>query len=382
MLKKLSRNLYLSSPLTRSPFSSSKNTPIDYFTPTSLGPVALPNRIVASSVNGGKADPSNSFATDLHAQYYSQRASFGLIISEFIAISQLGKHQLGGTGIWKQSQQDEWKKVVRKVHERGGTIFGQVGHAGRLSNQMICGSQPVAPSAIQAPKEGGIVYDEPKEMNLRDLKTLLNEFYQAAKKIDYAEFDGIEIYAADGFLLDQFLKESSNQRKDEYGGSIKSRCRLCIEIVDMMQDIFGAERVGIKISPFSTTRGMSESKPLELYSNLLKELANIGVGYVHVVLNDENNKNFDKNQSKEFIKAIRKHYKGTLIANGGISPKEGLEMIKAKEVDLISFGKLSLGNPDLPERIKNEWPINKDIDLEILKQSGPLGYVDYSIYKK
>ena len=332
------------------------------FTPTRLGAIAVNNRIVMAPLTRSRAG-MDGVHTPLAAEYYAQRASAGLIVTEATNISRQGRGYAYTPGIYTDAQVEAWARVTEAVHARGGTIVMQLWHVGRVSHASLQenGAAPVAPSAIPA---GGTVFTEaglvtpsqPRALELDEIAGLIEDYRQAALRAKAAGFDGVEVHAANGYLLEQFLRDSTNRRADRYGGSLENRARLPIEVVEAVVGVWGADRVGLRLSPLSTAIGDTplDSTPLDTYSYLVSRLSPLGLAYLHVVEGQLHGGNgadaFD-------FQALRRAFGGTYIANNGYDRPSAIAAVAAGKADLVSFGKAFIGNPDLVERLRADAPL-------------------------
>jgi len=358
------------------------------FEPYKLGDLTLANRIVMASLTRTRCDPETGIPTDLHVEYYSQRASAGLILTECTAISKRGDAYPGCAGIYTKEQIEGWKRVIEAVHRKGSKIFLQIWHGGRAAyTDKVTGQLPLAPSAIGIRDErwgGSGTYDVPQEMTQDDIKQALEEFRQGAINAKEAGFDGIELHAAHGYLIDTFLCDSTNHRTDEYGGSIENRSRLCLEVIDILINVFGAKRVGIKLSPVSRYQDMYDSDPISLYAYLLQELDKRGIVYVQFREPEKVVKSFYESGDKQIAnvcKTFRPYFKGTIMINEKQTVETISKAVDEGYADLGCLGRNFIANPDLVERLQNEWPLNR-FDWKTLYDGKEKGYTDYPTYKE
>jgi len=350
-----------------------------------LGSITLKNRFVMASLTRVRCNPENSIPNDLLVEYYSQRASAGLIISECSAISERGNNFPGCGAIYNKEQIQGWKKVTDAVHKKDGKIFIQIWHGGRSTPaNKKTGEPPLGPSAIaiKENRANGIPHDIPKEMTHEDIKEVIEQFRQGAINTKEAGFDGIELHGAHGYLVDQFLRDSANKRTDEYGGSIENRCRFCLEVIDALIEVFGAGRVGIKLSPANAFQSMSDNDPLALYSYLLQQLDKRGIAYVQLRENESPGQpGSDDKQLNGVCKTLRPFFKGTIVINERLTPEKLTEALESGYADIGAFGKPFISNPDLVERAKNGWPLNA-YDFSTFYGGNEKGYTDYPFYEK
>ena len=366
--------------------SQNKKTLFDTY---QMGDITLSNRIGMAAMTRCRCDPKDGIPTDLVAKYYAQRATGGFILTECSGISNQGNSFPGSTGIWNREQVDGWKKVIDAVHAKGGKIILQIWHGGRAANPEQTGEKSLAPSALPIrgfDKDGNTTTSHtPTEMTLDDIKQVKEEFRQGAIRAKEAGFDGLELHGANGYLVDQFIRDGTNQRTDEYGGSIENRARFCLEVIDILIEVFGKGRVGIKLSPVGRYQDMYDSNPIETYTYLLKKLDERGIAFVELTEPStyEGKMHYPTSgveQIPEVAKTFREAFKGTLITNQNHTPETALDYINKGWADLVTFGKLYLANPDLPERIKNGWELNTKFDFGTFFTPGEKGYTDYPFY--
>jgi len=352
------------------------------FEPFNLGPNKLKNRIVMAPMTRGRALDGN-IPNPLARRYYSERASAGLIITEATQVSSQGIGYPRTPGIYTSAQIEGWRKVTDSVHQAGGLIFLQLWHVGRISHPDFHGGDlPVAPSAINADAEvytysGKKQMVTPRALETHELPGIIEQFRQSAKNAKQAGFDGVEVHGANGYLLDQFLRDGTNKRSDIYGGSISNRARLPLEVTDAVIDIWGADRVGFRVSPNSTFNSMSDSDPAKTFSYLTQELSKKGLAYLHVV----EGKAPLPEEALALTPVLRKLFHGTYMVNEGYNGNSAELALQEGVSDLVSFGKLFLANPDLPERLKKGADFNKP-DFTTFYVGDEKGYVDYPALNK
>src|SRR6187399_2780767 len=330
------------------------------FDPIQVGDLLLPNRVVMAPLTRCRAG-AGRVPTDLMAEYYSQRASAGLILSEATAVSPTGVGYPDTPGIWSDAQVEGWRKATQAVHAAGGRIFCQLWHVGRISDpEHLDGALPVAPSAI-APK-GNVsllrpqrAFVTPRALELAEIPAIIEAYRVGAENAKKAGFDGVEIHGANGYLLDQFLQDGSNQRTDSYGGSIENRARFPLEVVDAVTAVWGPQRVGYKVAPYFSGYSMSDSHPLETFSFIASELSRRGLLYLHVT---EPVGGGAPAGAERATPILRGKFKGTLIANGGYNAQSADAVISRGEADLVAFGVPFLANPDLPARYRSKAALN------------------------
>ena len=352
--------------------------------PINIGPYHLSNRLVMAPLTRMRAP--DSCPTDLMTTYYAQRASAGLIISEATPISTQGVGYPATPGIYNESQVKSWKKITEAVHAKKGHIFMQLWHVGRISHPDFHGGQlPVAPSAI-APKGNAITpsgmqaFVTPRALETNEIPGIIDDYKRAAQNALDAGFDGIEIHSANGYLLDEFLRDGTNKRTDIYGGSVANRARFLLEVTDALIGVCGADRVGIRLSPSGTFNDMSDSNPESIFVYLLKQLNTLELAYVHIVDALEGDIRHGANVIK--LETLRAAYNGTLIVCGGYDQTRADETLAKGLADAVAFGQLYIANPDLAERFKLKAPLNIP-DASSFYGGTEKGYTDYpSLMKK
>ncbi|MGA2912359.1 MAG: alkene reductase [Methanoregula sp.] len=348
--------------------------------PYKMEDLTLRNRMVMAPMTRCRAIEGN-VPGPLTVTYYTQRASAGLIITEGSQVSTQGVGFNRTPGIYSPEQVAGWKKVTAAVHQAGGTIFLQLWHVGRMSHpDYLSGEIPVAPSAIPVQEEihtptGKDKIPVPRALSSGEIPGIVHQFGQAAKNAREAGFDGVEIHGANGYLLDQFLRDGSNRRTDTYGGSLKNRMRFPLEVARAVTGEWGARRVGYRISPHFSVHGMSDTDPAGTFSCFAKELDRIGVGYIHLV--EPVGVRLGVTAPDALIAPlIRGKFNGTLMLNGGYDASNGNGVIESGLADLISFGVLFLANPDLPDRFGRHASLNRE-DTSTFYTGEEKGYTDY-----
>jgi len=366
------------------------------FEPYTLGPYTLKNRMAMAPLTRSRAGQPGNVPTDLNARYYAQRASAGLIISEATQVSQQGQGYAWTPGIHTSDQVTGWRSVTDAVHRAGGLIFMQLWHVGRISHPALQpdGQLPVAPSAIRPSgtafiaKERGegemVPFVTPRTLATEEMPYIVKQYARGASNALKAGFDGVEIHAANGYLLDQFLNTSSNRRTDEYGGSVKNRARLLMEVVEAVCQIWGSQRVGVRLSPLGTFNDMGDDNPEELFGYVAERLNALNLAYLHLVepeiARDPASPTFDP-RGPAMMKLIRGKYRGTLIVCGGYDYTKAIACLEEKRADLVAFGRLFIANPDLPERFRQSAELNPP-DASTFYGGGAKGYVDYPTLKQ
>lgn len=326
-----------------------------------MGQQTLKNRIVMAPMTRLRA--VGSIPTPLMAEYYAQRASAGLIITECTMVSPLSNGYINCPGIYSNQQTSAWQQITDAVHGKGGKIFLQLWHSGRVAHPALLeGKLPVAPSPIAAMGTlhtpiGKVVMEAPRALETDEIPQIIAQFAQAAENAMQAGFDGVELHGAFGYLIDQFLQDGSNQRTDAYGGSIANRARFLLEVVEAVSKIWDGDRVGIKLSPSNTFYGISDSNPQALFSYVIEQLKPFQLAYIHLM---EPNEQDLKTQDviKSVISTFRSLYDGLVITNGGYDKQSGNQILTKGEADLVSFGQLFIANPDLPERFAQDATLN------------------------
>ena len=346
------------------------------FDPVNIGELELSNRVIMAPLTRCRAD-KNHVPTDLMVEYYYQRASAGLIISEATAISAIGCGYATGPGIWNQEQIAGWKKVTDAVHSRSGKMFLQLWHAGRVTiSDVIGGEQPVSASDLGLDMNASLVrppvkYPQPRALTLEEISQTIEDYRQAAINAKEAGFDGVELHAANGYLIDQFLQDSTNLRRDEYGGSIENRVRFLLDVLDAVSDVWGAKRVGVHFSPACDVHEMGDSDPESLFRFATEQLNKREIAFICTR---------EGSCEGAIWKKMSKLFEGVFIANQGLDLSTATKLIDTGEADAVAFGVLSIANPDLLERFRSGEVLNEpdpmtfypapDTDLSI-------GYTDY-----
>jgi len=358
------------------------------FEPYQLGDLLLPNRFVMASLTRVRCDPKTGIANDMMAEHYSARASAGLLISEAAQVSKAADSFPGSPAIYNREQMEGWKKVVDAVHKKGGRIFLQIIHGGRAAHPEQTGEQNISSSAvaIRGNLRKNLPHVQPKAMDQEDFETVRQQFKQSALYAKEAGFDGIELHGANGYLIDQFLRDGVDQRTDEYGGSIENRCRFPLEIIDILIEVFGAKRVGIKLGPVGRFQDMYDSNPIALSRYLLEQLDKKGICYVQFMepkdqVSGQVYYEPGENQIAEVCKTLRPYFKGTIIINNNLTPETGAKALSEGHADLACFGRYFISNPDFVKRVENGWPLN-EWDTSTYYVGGEKGYLDYPLYEK
>jgi N-ethylmaleimide reductase len=357
------------------------STATKLFEPYKLGPITLPNRLVMAPLTRNRA-LAGLVPNPLAVEYYGQRASAGLLVSEATQVSQQGQGYQDTPGIYSKQQVAGWRKVTDRVHERGGRIFLQLWHVGRISHVSLQANNqaPVAPSAIPAKGKtfvGGTFADvsKPRALALEEIPGIIESFRKGAANALAAGFDGVEVHGANGYLLEQFAKDGTNKRTDAYGGSIENRAKLMLDVSKVVAAEAGPERTGIRISPVTPANDISDSNPQPLYDYIVDQLSAQKLVYIHVV---EGATGGPRDIAPFDYGSLRKRFKGAYIANNGYDFDLANKVLAADAADLIAFGKPFLANPDLVERLKRGAPLNAP-DKATFYGGGAKGYTDYPV---
>lgn len=358
------------------------------FTPLRLGAFTLQHRVVMPPLTRMRARQPGDIPHELNAEYYGQRASYGgLQISEATDISPQAHGYPWVPGIYSNEQIAGWRLATAAVHAKGGFFFNQIWHVGRVSHSTMQpgGALPVAPSAIAVSGDhmdaegNAVAFETPRALEIEEIEAIIGDFVQAARNSRRAGFDGVEIHGANGYLLDQFLHDSSNRRTDEYGGSIENRARLLLEVVDAVAAAVGADRIGVRLSPWSGILGMRDSAGLALWEYVITELGKRDLAYLHLIeprsdfTDDEKPLDMDAPDVASLFKTA---FDGPIISAGGFVPETAAAAVASGKSDAIAFGRSFIANPDLPERIRTGAPLNRH-NRATFYGGGAEGYTDY-----
>nr|WP_298685560.1 alkene reductase [uncultured Dongia sp.] len=352
------------------------------FQPTKIGAIDVANRVAMAPLTRSRADMAGVHS-DLAVQYYRQRATAGLIITEATNISRQGRGYAFTPGIYTDAHVAAWRRVTDAVHQAGGKIVTQLWHVGRMSHVSLQenGAAPVAPSAIQA---GELVFLEsqtqappsmPRALETDEIPGIIADYRHAALMAKHAGFDGVEVHAANSYLLDQFIRDSTNRRTDRYGGSVENRTRLPVEVITAVSEVWGSDRVGVRLSPMSRAVGDTslDSNPQATYGHLARELGKLGLGYLHAIEGQTRGANaaaaFD-------YKALHAAFGGRYIANNGYDRQLAIDAVASNHADMIAFGQPYIGNPDLVDRLRRNMALNEN-DKSTFYGGGAKGYTDY-----
>ena len=367
------------------------------FSSINLGPYTLKNRIVMPPLTRSRSTVPGNIPNEVMATYYAQRASAGFMVTEGTQIEPRGQGYAWTPGIHSNQQIAGWKKVTDAVHAEGGIIFAQLWHVGRVSHTSLQPNEakPIAPSALTAdsvkvfietgPAQGALADpSEPQALTTDEVKELVGMYAQAARNALEAGFDGVELHCANGYLVNQFISEHTNKRDDEYGGSLTNRLRFLKEIVAAVSDVVGPERLGVRFAPlFSSTDetrvylGLVESNPHHTYIEAIKVLEQAGIAYLSIAEADWDNA---PDLPEQFYQAARAEFSGRIIYAGKYTVEKAVAMLAMGYGDLFAFGRPFIANPDLPARIKNQWPLN-EADAATMYGGTEQGYSDYPYYK-
>ena len=362
------------------------------FSPVELGSTRLKHRVVMAPLTRSRSVQPDGAPGDLMLEYYTQRASDGgLIISEAAQLSLASRGWHGAPGMYSDAQVDGWKKIVDAVHTKGGHIFAQLWHPGRFSHVSLTGGKaPVSasvdpeywqnPSRLISTPSGWIQPSPHRGLEKSEIAGVLEEYGKAVKRVKSAGFDGVEVHAGNGYLIDQFLQDGSNKRTDEYGGSIENRARLLFEVVEAMVSAWAHDRVGVRITPGGTFNAMSDSDPEALHAHVAEGLNRFRLAYLHIIEPRMSGYLLVKeDQPPVATQRERKIFKGKIVANGGFEPESALAAIDQGDADAISFGRYFISNPDLPRRIREGLPL-ASYDRDTFYTFEAKGYTDYPSY--
>jgi N-ethylmaleimide reductase len=359
------------------------------FLPLKVGPLTLLHRVVMAPLTRLRSDEPGDVPSKLMVEHYDQRASKGgLIISEGTTVSFTGRGYLGAPGIYSDQQVAGWKKVTDAIHAKDGYIFVQLWHVGRVGHvDMADGAVPVGPSVV--PFEGvaftanGWVPTSPnRELKIEEIPGIIEEFRKGAELAKAAGFDGFELHSGNGYLPDEFLQDGSNKRTDAYGGSIENRARLLLEITEAVASVWGADRVGVRLSPNSKYNDMSDSNPDALFGYVAEQLNRFGLAYLHLIEpRIKGNETLQEGMPPVAAARLRKIFKGPIIAAGGFTPESAEAIVERGDADMVAFGRHFIANPDLPKRIKLGLPLNP-YDRATFYGDDHRGYTDYPCYNR
>ena len=358
------------------------------FQPLTMGALEATNRIFMAPLTRGRSTQPGSIPNEMMATYYRQRASAGLIISEATGISVEGLGWPAAPGIWSEEQVEGWKLVTDAVHEEGGLIVLQLWHMGRLVHPLFLGGNPpVSASATTAPGhahtfEGRKDYEQAREATTDDIKRIVEDYRHAAENAKKAGFDGVQLHGANGYLVDQFLRDSTNLRTDEYGGSAENRTRFLRKVLTALVDVWGADRVGVRLSPNGETQGCDDSDPATTFGAAAKVVEELGLAFLELREPGPDG-TFGATEVPKQSPLIRQHYSGALILNSDYSPEGAVADIDAGRADAVSWGRDFISNPDLPARFQLGAEIAPNVNVPASWYGqGPEGYIDYPMLTK
>jgi N-ethylmaleimide reductase len=364
------------------------------FSPLQVGPYRLAHRVLLAPLTRMRAERSSFVPRPLNAEYYAQRATpGGLLIAEATPVTMAGRGNPGVPGIYSQAQIEGWRGVVDAVHAKGGLIFLQLWHVGRVSHSshQPGGALPVAPSAVPITNEGMLAmtsdgkmvpYETPRALETSEVKDVVEAFRQAAVNAKDAGFDGVEIHGANGYLLEQFLQSHTNLRTDQYGGSIENRARLLLEIAQAAIGVWGAERVGVRLSPYGIANGSGEAEPMPLYTHVVKALDSLGLAYLHFIeprSSGAGRAEVNWQNVPSAMVLFRPLWRGVLISAGGFTGETAEAAIAEGHADAIAFGRIFISNPDLPRRLQQGFPLTP-YNRATFYGGEEAGYTDYPVH--
>ena len=351
------------------------------FQPARIGDIEVANRIVMAPLTRSRADEAGGDVpgSAMNIEYYRQRSNAGLIISEGTQVSPLGKGFIATPGIYSDAQVEGWKPITQAVHDAGSRIVAQIWHVGRVTHADLTGGvQPVAPSNVRPnamvhTHNGKVDLQQPRALSVEDIMIIVGQYRVGAANAIRAGFDGIELHGANGYLIDQFLRDGANHRTDEYGGSIENRCRFALEVIDAVIAEIGAGRVGIRLSPVTPANDLSDSNPQAVFGYLIEQLNLRGIAFIHFV---EGATGGSRDVPGFDFAWARKTFNGTYIANNGYDREMALDAVQTGRADAIAFGRLFIANPDLVLRLQQNAPLNTPNPQTFYTQ-GTAGYTDY-----
>ena len=358
------------------------------FSPFNLSGLTLPSRIVMAPMTRSRTDQPGNIPNEMMAKYYAQRASAGMIVTEATQISQQGQGYSFTPGIHSSEQVEGWKKVTQAVHQKGGRIFLQLWHVGRMSHESFhSDGLPIAPSAIApgarvwvvgADGKGEMVEcPTPRAMSMNDIRDVIEQFRIGARNAITAGFDGVEIHGANGYLLDQFMRSTSNIRTDEYGGSLENRIRFAVEVVKAVADEVGSKHTGIRLAPFIKQRGMDDPESDRAILAAAEEFEKIGIAYIHLAEADWDDA---PTVPESFRHELRACFSGAIIVAGNYTPQKAESLLEKNLIDLAAFGRPFIANPDYPARIQHDYPLSQ-FDGDSLFGGTEKGYNDHPFYQ-
>jgi N-ethylmaleimide reductase len=363
------------------------------FSPLQVGPYLLNHRIVMAPLTRMRAEKESFAPRPLNAEYYGQRATpGGLIIAEASPVMSTGRGNAGTPGIYSDRQIEGWRDVVNEVHDKGGVIFLQLWHVGRVSHSSFQpgGALPVAPSAVPISEtlktmtaDGKVVsYETPRALETSEIAGVIDSFRQAAINAREAGFDGVEIHGANGYLIEQFLQSHTNLRTDRYGGSIENRARLLMEIAQAVIEVWGADRVGVRLSPYGVANDSGEADPMPLYSHVIRSLDPLGLAYLHFIeprSSGAGRAEVNHQNVPSAMVLFRPIWRGVLISAGGFTGETAEAAVAGGHADAIAFGRIFISNPDLPRRLREGFPLTP-YNRATFYGGEETGYTDYPVH--
>ncbi|MEI9999423.1 MAG: alkene reductase [Verrucomicrobiota bacterium] len=357
------------------------------FTPLQVGAVTLSHRIVMAPLTRMRSQEPGDIPNDLMVEYYGQRASRGgLIITEATTIAVTGRGYLGAPGISSDEQVAGWRRVVEAIHAKGSLVFLQLWHVGRVGHvDMTGGEAPMAPSVVPfdgvaCTKDGWVPVSPHRALRLEEIPALIETYRRAAERAKAAGFDGVELHSGNGYLLDQFLQDGSNKRTDAYGGPVENRARLLLEATRAVISVWGADRVGVRLSPSTQFNGMADSNPDATFGYVAARLWELGIAYLHLIEpRIKGNTEIEEGLPPVAAVQMKKIFRGNILAAGGFTPETAEAIVEKGDADFVAFGRFFIANPDLPERIRLGLPLNP-YDRDTFYGGGAHGYTDYPFY--
>ncbi len=358
------------------------------FSPVQVGPYTLPHRVVMAPLTRSRSAQPGDIPTDLMAEYYAQRASEqGLIIAEATAVAISGRGWFGAPGIYSDDHIPPWKRITTAVHARGGRMFLQLWHVGRVSHiSMTNGAAPVAPSVVPfaqvvATPDGWVPVSPHRALAMDEIPGIIGAYRRGAERAMEAGFDGVELHGANGYLPDQFLQDGSNRRTDAYGGPVENRARFLLEIIEALASVWGGNRVGVRLAPSGVYNGMADSIPKVTFGYVAGQLNRFGLAYLHVIEpRIKGSEVVEEGQPPIASMQLRKIFTGNIIAAGGFEPASAEAIVANGDADMVAFGRHFIANPDLPGRIKFGLPLNT-YDRATFDGGDYHGYTDYPFYR-
>lgn len=371
----------MNAPATHIPEQNSHTDSLKLFQPGQIGSIEIQNRIVMAPLTRSRADEAAGDipGSAMNIEYYRQRANAGLIISEGTQVSPAGKGYMATPGIYSDAQVEGWKPITEAVHAAGGKIIAQIWHVGRITHpDLTAGAHPIGPSAVKPnvlayTHNGKVEVPVPHALNQDEIKAVVNEYRKGAANALRAGFDGVEIHGANGYLIDQFLRDGANKRTDEYGGSVENRARFALEVIDAVIAETGAGKMGIRLSPLTPFNDLSDSNPQAIFGYLIEELNKRGIGFIHMI---EGSTGGPRDLPGFDYTWARKTFKGSYIVNNGYTRDMAIDALQTGAADAVSFGRAYIANPDLVQRLKADKPLAQG-NPQTYYSPGPTGYIDY-----